>query len=79
MSKSPKHWTKAVFGCQSKFDMVDNNICEAFNSSIVEVRYKSIITMLEEIRVWLITRIVEKRKFCKSWKQNYGPVKKGRK
>ncbi|MBA0693050.1 hypothetical protein Goari_010563 [Gossypium aridum] len=69
MSKSPKHWTKAFFGCQCKSNIVDNNICEAFNFSIIEARYKSIITMLEEIRVRLMTRIFEKRKFCKSWKQ----------
>ncbi|KAK8583429.1 hypothetical protein V6N13_022135 [Hibiscus sabdariffa] len=75
-SKSPKHWTKAFFGCHSKCDMVDNNICEAFNSSILEARYKSIITMLEEIRVKLMTRIVDKRKFCESWKHNYGPLVK---
>ncbi|KAK8715718.1 hypothetical protein V6N13_043046 [Hibiscus sabdariffa] len=56
--------------------MVDNNICEAFNSSILETRYKSIITMLEEIRVKLMTRIVDKRKFCESWKHNYGPLVK---
>ncbi|KAK8619239.1 hypothetical protein V6N13_133205 [Hibiscus sabdariffa] len=75
-SKSPKHWTKAIFGCHSKCDMVDNNICETFNSIILEARYKSIIIMLEEIRVKLMTRIVEKRKFCKSWKQNYGSLVK---
>ncbi|KAK8633758.1 hypothetical protein V6N13_014596 [Hibiscus sabdariffa] len=75
-SKSPKHWTKAFFGCHSKCDMVNNNICEAFNSSILEARYKSIITMLEEIRVKLITRIVDKRKFCESWKHNYGHLVK---
>ncbi|KAH1092044.1 hypothetical protein J1N35_019301 [Gossypium stocksii] len=60
MSKSPKHWTKAFFGCQCKFDMVDNDICEDFNFSIMEGRYRSIITMLEEIRVRLMTRIVKK-------------------
>ncbi|KAK8694127.1 hypothetical protein V6N13_071684 [Hibiscus sabdariffa] len=75
-SKSPKYWTKAFSGCHSKCDMVDNNICEAFNSSILEARYKSIITMLEEIKVKLMTRIVDKRKFCESWKHNYGPLLK---
>ncbi|KAH1097781.1 hypothetical protein J1N35_014702 [Gossypium stocksii] len=43
MSKSLKHWTKVVFGCQCKSDMVDNNICEAFNSSIVEARSYELI------------------------------------
>ncbi|MBA0755881.1 hypothetical protein Gogos_019921 [Gossypium gossypioides] len=39
-------------------DIVDNNLCEAFNSSIAESRFKSIITMLEEIRVNMMTKIV---------------------
>ncbi|MBA0716106.1 hypothetical protein Golax_014972 [Gossypium laxum] len=45
-------------------NIIDNNLYEAFNSSIVESRFKSIITMLEEIRVNMIIRIVAKRKQC---------------
>lgn len=62
----------------SKSDMVDNNVSEAFNSSIVEARYKSIITMLEEIRLKVMTRIVDKRKYCQSWKKNYGTLIKAK-
>ncbi|KAE8698953.1 hypothetical protein F3Y22_tig00110597pilonHSYRG01152 [Hibiscus syriacus] len=62
-SKKEKMWTKAFQKLHAKSDIVDNDLCEAFNSSIVESRYKSIITMLEEIRVKIMTRIVEKRRF----------------
>ncbi|KAG8501827.1 hypothetical protein CXB51_004124 [Gossypium anomalum] len=44
-------------------DIVNNNLCEAFNFSIVESRFKNIITMLKEIRVKIMTRIY-----------NYGPL-----
>ncbi|KAK9003674.1 hypothetical protein V6N11_084308 [Hibiscus sabdariffa] len=72
--KQEKKWTKAFQGLHATSDIVDNNMCEAFNSSIIEARYKSIITMLEEIRVKIMTRIVEKRHFINTWKYNYGPL-----
>ncbi|MBA0847675.1 hypothetical protein Goshw_021232 [Gossypium schwendimanii] len=40
----------------------------------MESRFKSIITMLEEIRFNMMIRIMAKRKQCSSWKYNYGPV-----
>ncbi|XVF67747.1 hypothetical protein PTKIN_Ptkin10aG0147000 [Pterospermum kingtungense] len=48
-------------------------MCEAFNSIIVDSRHKSIITMLEEIMVFVMEKIVEKRDFFTKWKNNYGP------
>ncbi|XVE68068.1 hypothetical protein DITRI_Ditri09bG0039400 [Diplodiscus trichospermus] len=51
-------------------------MCEAFNSSILEARHKSIITMLDEIRVKIMCRIVEKRAFCEKWNNDYGPLVK---
>ncbi|KAE8720090.1 hypothetical protein F3Y22_tig00109919pilonHSYRG00056 [Hibiscus syriacus] len=71
--KKEKMWTKAFQMMHFKSDIVDNN-CEAFNSSIVDARSKSIITMLDEIRVKIMTRIVEKRRFLTTWKYNFGPL-----
>ncbi|XVF70914.1 hypothetical protein PTKIN_Ptkin11bG0200400 [Pterospermum kingtungense] len=45
---------------------------------MVESRHKEIITMLEEIRVKLMTRTIERRKFCSKWKQPYGHLIKKR-
>ena len=43
-------WCKKYFEEYSKCDIV-NNMAESFNAWIVPARYKTIITMLEEIRV----------------------------
>ncbi|OMO89793.1 hypothetical protein COLO4_19586 [Corchorus olitorius] len=50
LDKNPRAWTRAFFGEHAKCDMVENNICENFNSILLDARRKSIITMLEEIR-----------------------------
>ncbi|KAH0694728.1 hypothetical protein KY285_021825 [Solanum tuberosum] len=44
-------WSKLYFNFTSKCDVVDNNMAECFNSWILAARHKTIITMLEEIRV----------------------------
>ncbi|KAG8489070.1 hypothetical protein CXB51_017044 [Gossypium anomalum] len=69
MKKSPKMWSRAFLGLL--FTII---LCEAFNSSIVEARFKSIIRILEDIRTKMMTRIVQKQKLYNGWKQNYGPL-----
>ncbi|XP_016755138.1 uncharacterized protein [Gossypium hirsutum] len=61
MKMSSKIWTREFLGTTCKSDIVDNNLCEAFNSSIVEAKFKSIIRMLEDIRTKMMTRIVQKK------------------
>ncbi|XVF72041.1 hypothetical protein PTKIN_Ptkin12aG0089500 [Pterospermum kingtungense] len=61
MNRNPKQWTKAFHTFYLKCDVVDNNMYKAFNASIVDLRHKAIITMLEEIRVSVMKRIVERR------------------
>ncbi|KAK5793373.1 hypothetical protein PVK06_034516 [Gossypium arboreum] len=71
-------WTRVFLGTTCKLDIVDNNLCETFNSSIVEARFKRIIRMLEDIKTKMITRIVQKRKLCNRWNQNYGSLVKAK-
>ncbi|XP_075087903.1 uncharacterized protein LOC142169864 [Nicotiana tabacum] len=56
-------WCRAFFKDWSKCDYVENNMCETFNNWIMSARHKSIITMLEEIRVKVIERITTMREF----------------
>ncbi|XP_023889788.1 uncharacterized protein LOC112001856 [Quercus suber] len=42
-------------------DTILNNMCESFNSRILKFRYKPIITLLESIRLYLMTRFQENR------------------
>ena len=61
MSTSPEHWSRAYFRLGSNCDSVDNNICEAFNHSIMEARFYPVISMCEAIRKKLMVRIQENR------------------
>ncbi|GMY35276.1 hypothetical protein FCV25MIE_30518 [Fagus crenata] len=54
-------WARHAFPHYPKCDMLLNNLCETFNSKIVNARTKPIITMLETIRRYLMTRIQKNR------------------
>jgi len=52
----PMHWTRAMFKGDSKCDTLVNNISEAFNSVIVVPRSKPVVSMLEDIMVYVMER-----------------------
>lgn len=52
----PAEWCQAFFNRIIKCDVVDNNMCETFNGVILEARGKPIITMLEDIRLYMMRR-----------------------
>ncbi|GJZ63052.1 hypothetical protein Tco_0619473 [Tanacetum coccineum] len=53
-----EHWARSHFSGRAKSDLLLNNICEVFNSKIVEGRDKPVITLLEYIREYCMKRIV---------------------
>ncbi|KAG5615312.1 hypothetical protein H5410_015136 [Solanum commersonii] len=69
-----KTWCKAYFKEHAKCDIVENNMCETFNSWLLAARHKSIITMLEEIRHKIMDRNVEMRKFVDTWISDISPM-----
>lgn len=48
-------------------------MCETFNGVILELRSKPIITMLEDIRQYVMTRIAVKKQYALKWKNSCGP------
>lgn len=44
-----------------KCEVIDNNMCEIFNGVMLEAMNKPIITLLEDIRRYVMSRIVVKR------------------
>jgi hypothetical protein len=58
---APRYWTKAYFKPGPKCDTLVNNMSEAFNSVIVKAREKPIVTMVEEIRGYLMERWYKNR------------------
>ena len=66
-------WSLAFFNGLIKCDVIDNNMCETFNGVILESRSKSIITMLEDVRQYVMIGMVVKREYAVKWKDAYGP------
>ncbi|XP_022036681.1 uncharacterized protein LOC110939250 [Helianthus annuus] len=54
----PQHWSRSHFSGRALSDVLLNNMCEVFNSRIMDARDKPIITLLEYIREYLMRRIV---------------------
>ncbi|KAL4308001.1 hypothetical protein GQ457_01G017620 [Hibiscus cannabinus] len=73
MTKDPKYWSKAYFSTKSKCDVVDNNFSEAFNSAIVPARFKSIISLFEDVRHYVMNRLVSNKLKCQNWKTELCP------
>ncbi|KAL2251285.1 UNVERIFIED_CONTAM: hypothetical protein Sindi_2250800 [Sesamum indicum] len=59
--KPASQWSKSHFSTYPKCDFLLNNLCESFNSCILEAREKPILTMLEWIREYVMTRMQQLR------------------
>ncbi|XP_022633171.1 uncharacterized protein LOC111241047 isoform X2 [Vigna radiata var. radiata] len=57
----PRHWSRSRFTGRPVCDTLVNNISEGFNSVILDARGKPIISMLEEIRMYLMNRWASNR------------------
>ena len=44
-----------------KFDVIDNNMCGTFNGVMLEATHKPTISMLEDIRQYVMSRMVVKK------------------
>ncbi|XP_022847652.1 uncharacterized protein LOC111370196 [Olea europaea var. sylvestris] len=73
LEKPPSQWTRSHFEEHSRCDILLNNLCEAFNSSIVVVRDRPIISMLEKIRHQQMIRMNVKREAAQRWDLAFGP------
>ncbi|KAH0764063.1 hypothetical protein KY290_020136 [Solanum tuberosum] len=69
-----EYWCRALFSERSKCDVVENNMCETFNSWIVGPRHKSVISMLEDIRHKMMDRHGDMIKFVDTWISDISPM-----
>lgn len=70
---NPKQWCRGFFTFTSKCDSVDNNMCECFNATIIDARYRPIIDMFEEIRSGVKDRMERRRKIMEKWDGEFCP------
>ncbi|XP_007227226.2 uncharacterized protein LOC18790575 [Prunus persica] len=74
LKKRPaKNWSRSHFEPHSKCDLLLNNLCESFNSCILDSRDKSILTCLERIRVYIMLRMANRRIAGTVWRHPVGP------
>ncbi|GJV91389.1 splicing factor [Tanacetum coccineum] len=59
VERNPNSWFRAFFDLNSKCASFENGIAESFNREIIVQRTKPIITMLEDIRLYIMQRLVE--------------------
>ncbi|XP_012851396.1 PREDICTED: uncharacterized protein LOC105971096 [Erythranthe guttata] len=67
VKKPPQNWTRSHFSPHPKCDILLNNMCECFNSFILEAREKPIISLLETIRNLLMTRVQSNKEKAAKW------------
>nr|XP_043625843.1 uncharacterized protein LOC122597295 [Erigeron canadensis] len=71
-----KIWSRSKFGTISKCDYITNNVSEAFNSWIGDLRYQPVLDLLDVIRDKLMVRLYKKRKIAEKWKGTLVPKAK---
>ncbi|GKB61338.1 hypothetical protein Tco_0917524 [Tanacetum coccineum] len=59
VQRNPNSWSRAFFDLNSKCTSFENGIAESFNRAILVQRTKPIITMLEDIRLYIMQRLVQ--------------------
>ncbi|GKD44081.1 multidrug resistance-associated protein 5, partial [Tanacetum coccineum] len=67
MDKNPKTWSRAFFEVDRGCEAIENGFSECFNSLIVNVRHKPLLTMLEAIRVIVLERMNKMREISRKW------------
>ncbi|GJY05813.1 multidrug resistance-associated protein 5 [Tanacetum coccineum] len=67
MDKNPKTWSRAFFEVDRGCEAIKNGFSECFNSVIVNVRHKPLLTILEAIRVIVLERMNKMREISRKW------------
>ncbi|MED6194013.1 hypothetical protein PIB30_119086 [Stylosanthes scabra] len=73
-----KSWTRSFFSHGPKIDNICNNACEVFNSRNKEFRAKPIITLLEEVRMFVMTTIAKNKLKLSHYIGKLPPIQKSR-
>nr|KAJ0187152.1 hypothetical protein LSAT_V11C900491060 [Lactuca sativa] len=74
LSKEPQTWCRAYMSTGYVCEAVKNGISECFKSIIVDTRKKPLITMLDEIRIYIMDRFAHMIKEITKWNSRICPV-----
>ncbi|KAL7584502.1 hypothetical protein Lser_V15G42910 [Lactuca serriola] len=71
MDRDPKTWSLAFFRVHNSCESVENGFSESFNSVILDTGKKPIISMLEDIRIYVMQRMVTMKLTGQGWNRYY--------
>nr|KAJ0198923.1 hypothetical protein LSAT_V11C600306500 [Lactuca sativa] len=74
MSNNPQSWCRAFFGQGYACEAVENGVSESFNSMIINIRKKPLLTMLEEIRIYVMARFYYLADKASTWRTESCPA-----
>nr|KAJ0186526.1 hypothetical protein LSAT_V11C900479900 [Lactuca sativa] len=67
MAREPHTWCMSFFGSILSCESIENGIAECFNAVIVDARKKPHLTMLEEIKLYMMERLYNLREEALQW------------
>ncbi|XP_072071072.1 uncharacterized protein [Arachis hypogaea] len=73
-----EQWSRSRFSDWPKIDSLTSNNCESFNSTIVGLRGKSILTMLEELRFYIMKTMATHKDSLMAYTGQIAPVQVSR-
>ncbi|GJT44658.1 multidrug resistance-associated protein 5 [Tanacetum coccineum] len=73
IQRNPNSWSRAFFEMDRRCAAFENGISESFNRAILIPRHKPIITMLEEIRLYIMQRLAAMNKVAFSLEDRITP------
>ncbi|GKC95323.1 hypothetical protein Tco_1160765, partial [Tanacetum coccineum] len=74
VARNPNSWCRAFFILNVKCAAFENGISESYHMAILLERLKLIITMLEDIRIYIMQRLVAMNKFAVNLEDQITPT-----
>ena len=74
MGGQPATWCRAYFSTGLACEAVENGMAECFNSVITDVRKKPLLTMMEEIRLYMMERFFNLKHEALKWENDVCPA-----
>ncbi|XP_023741187.1 uncharacterized protein LOC111889284 [Lactuca sativa] len=74
MERNPESWSRAFYKEGRACEAVENGISESFNSVILEARTNPLLTMLEELRMYVMERFYRMSTIHLTWRGDVFPT-----
>ena len=74
IQRNPNTWCRAFFNLNVKCAAFENGISESYHRAILLQRSKPIITMLEDIRIYIMQRLLAMNKLAVNLEDTITPI-----